>query len=294
MNNMHWNDLKVFAAVVQKGSLSAAGRYLGLSQPTIGRHIDSLEKALNKKLFNRGSKGYVLTEQGLELLPHIEAMERASLAIEEHDQSEISGIVRLSLPEITSRYLGKRLLPLQKLYPDIKLEIATSNQFVNLSRREADIALRTELPAQGDLRTKLAFRTQAAIFASHQYTKLNPAALTEERYQNCDWIVPIWGRASKQAEDWYKDKMHTSRVAYRCASFHVMMDLALAGAGLILWTSGYAKDHAGLVRVSEEITSQQRDYWLVSHSGALEQPRVRAVWDWISTLFEQERSKFIL
>ena len=294
MNNVSWNDLRVFAAVVQKGTLSAAGRHLGLSQPTIGRHIDNLEKALNKKLFDRGSRGYQLTEQGLELLPHIEAMERASNAIEEQDQDKLAGIVRLSLPEITSRYLGKRLLPLQKLYPDIKLEIATSNQFVNLSRREADIALRTELPAQGDLRTKLAFKTQAAIFASHQYVNQNPAALTGERYQNCEWIVPIDGCSSKQATEWYQEQISPSRISYRCASFHVMMDLALAGAGLILWTSGYARDHVGLVRVSEEITSQQRDYWLVAHSEVLENPRVRVIWDWLNTFFENERSKFIL
>ncbi|WP_421781445.1 LysR family transcriptional regulator [Kiloniella litopenaei] len=291
---MYWNDLKVFAAVVQKGSLSAAGRQLGLSQPTVGRHIDNLEKALNKRLFDRGAKGYQITEQGLELLPHIEAMVRACRAIEEQDQDEVSGVVRLALPEITSRYFGKRLLPLQKLYPDIKLEIATSNQFVNLSRREADIALRTELPQQGDLRTKLAFRTQAAVFASHQYLSKNPAALTEDRYQRCDWIIPVDGCSSKQASEWYKQKIPASRIAYKCASFHVMMDMALAGAGLILWTSGYARDQPGLVRVSDEITSQQRDYWLVAHSEALEHSRVRAVWDWVNTLFENERHNFIL
>ena len=70
--------------------------------------------------------------------------------------------------------------------------------------------------------------------------------------------------------------------------------MSLPVAELILWTSGYARDHVGLVRVPEEITSQQRDYWLVAHSEVQGNPRVRVIWDWLNTFFENERGKFIL
>ncbi|MFD2207519.1 LysR family transcriptional regulator [Kiloniella antarctica] len=289
---MKWNDLRVFSVVASAGSLSAAARELGISQPTVGRHIDSLEATLNKRLFDRQSRGYVLSDQGLELLPKVEAMERAAFAIEESSQSDLSGVIKLAIPEITSRFLGKRLLPLQKLYPGLTIEIATSNQFVNLSRREADIALRTELPSQGDLRTKRVMSTQAAVYASHQYLADNPQALSDARYNDCDWILPLKEVTSKQASSWYAQHIREKNIRYRCGSLHVMMDLALSGAGLILWTTGYAKDVPGLKKVSPAIPSQNRDYWLVAHSEALNQPRIRAVWDWLVELLDKEQHRF--
>ncbi|MEH6631918.1 MAG: LysR family transcriptional regulator [Halopseudomonas aestusnigri] len=289
---MNWNDLKVFAVVANKGSLSAAARELGISQPTVGRHVEVLESALQKRLFERGPRGYQLTTSGLELLPKIETMERAAISIEETTEKDISGVVKLAFPETTSRFIAKRLPPLQKLYPDLRVEIITSNQFVNLSRREADIAVRTELPRQGDLRAKQVYNTHSAIYASHQYLKENPQALTESRYKECKWILPLKTIASKQLTVWMNENIQEENIFYRCGSLHVMMDLALSGAGLIIWTTGYAKDNHGLVKVSSTVVGQERDYWLVAHSEALQQPRIRVVWDWLNDLFERERTLF--
>ena len=189
---MDWNQIKIFAAVASEGSLSGAARLLGMSQPTVGRHIEALESCLNVRLFEREARGYVLTGAGERLLPQVTNMERAALAIDDIAggvSDRLEGTVRITAPEMSSRFFGRRLAGLQQDLPGINIEFLTTNRLVNMSRREADIAIRPVMPDQGDLRIKQAYVGQVAIYGSQEYIDAHPESRTEQRYRSCNWVV---------------------------------------------------------------------------------------------------------
>ena len=202
---MDWNHIKIFAAVANQGSLSGAARILGMSQPTVGRHIEALEKALNVRLFDRESHGYVLTCAGERLLPQVSAMERAALTIDDiagGTADRMEGVVRITSPEMASRFFGRRLAALRAELPGIQIEFLTSNKTLNLSRREADIAIRPVMPDHGDLRMKQAYLGQLAVYGCSDYINAHPEALTEERYRSCDWITMKQGHVLNRLDRW--------------------------------------------------------------------------------------------
>jgi DNA-binding transcriptional LysR family regulator len=156
MQELDWNLIHSFVAVAQTGSLSAAARQLGASQPTLGRHVAELERATGLKLFRRGRAGYELTDDGLVLLAraeevsdHANAFMRAALGA---STEAVSGTVRIAASEVVAAYvLPPMIARLGEAEPSIEIEIAASNQVENLLRRDADIAIRMVEPAQQDL-----------------------------------------------------------------------------------------------------------------------------------------------
>ena len=288
---MDWNDAKVFSAVAASGSLSAASRQLGMSQPTVGRHIEALEQALNNRLFDRGPRGYSLTAAGQDLLPHIYDMERAAKAVMDHrgnSAEELSGTVRLSVPQVTSVFISQFLREFRDSYPEIELELESKNDFVNMSRREADIALRTELPKAGDLRVKHAYKVGIGIFGSREYIQTHPEALTEERYRVCDWVA-LHREVSPTSIDWLTARLGDNRPKIRCSSTQNIHQAVAAGAGLCMGTVEYLRYNSQLQQVSDPIPDLTYNYWLVSHAESLgRQTRVRAVWNWLEALFKRE------
>ena len=288
---MDWNDAKVFSAVASSGSLSAAARQLGMSQPTVGRHIEAMEQALNSRLFDRGPRGYSLTESGRDLLPHIYEMERAAKAVLDHRgdaADKLAGTVRLSVPQVTSSFLSRFLTEFRQQYPDIELELESKNDFVNMSRREADIALRTQLPKAGDLRVKHAYHVGIGIYGSPDYIAKHPEAHTEERFRKCDWVA-LHRDVSPTSIDWLMNRLGDNLPKIRCSSTQNVHQSAEAGAGLCLGTIEYLRYNPLLQQVGEPIPDLTFDYWLVSHAESLgRQTRVRAVWNWLDALFERE------
>src|SRR6185312_265053 len=156
MQELDWNLIRSFVAVARTGSLSAAARQLGSSQPTLGRHIAELEQATGLKLFRRGRAGYELADGGLALVERAEqvsdranAFLRAALGASTED---VSGMVRIAASEVVAAYVLPPIIArLGEAEPSIEIEIVASNQVENLLRRDADIAIRMVEPAQQDL-----------------------------------------------------------------------------------------------------------------------------------------------
>ncbi|MDP3896355.1 MAG: LysR family transcriptional regulator, partial [Mesorhizobium sp.] len=155
MADLDWNLIRSFVAVAESGSLSAAARLLNASQPTLGRHVAELERALGVVLFRRGKKGYELTGQGLALMErgravteHAAAFSRMALGATE----TIAGTVRIAASEVVAAYVLPPIIARLGIEePGIEVEIVASNQVENLLRRDADIAVRMVKPAQNEL-----------------------------------------------------------------------------------------------------------------------------------------------
>ena len=157
MNNamLDWNLIHSFVAVAETGSLSGAARMLGASQPTVGRHVAELERALGVTLFRRGRRGYALTEKGEKLLERALTVREHATAfarLAEGATEGVSGTVRITASEVVSAHVLPGILArLGEVEPGIELEVVASDRVENLLRRDADIAVRMTEPRQLDL-----------------------------------------------------------------------------------------------------------------------------------------------
>ncbi|MEM9248057.1 MAG: LysR family transcriptional regulator [Pseudomonadota bacterium] len=170
-----WNRTRAFLVTAETGSLSAAARALGTSQPTLGRQVAALEEALGVALFARTGRGLALTEAGLALLEPARAMGEAAHRmglIAEGRAEAIEGTITLTASEIYAAHvLPPVLVKLRQDAPGITIEVVASNDTVNLRRREADIALRNARPAQPDLIAKKLGTDRARLYATPGYLK---------------------------------------------------------------------------------------------------------------------------
>ncbi len=168
-----WNRARAFLVTAEEGSLSAAARALGMTQPTLGRQVTALEEELDVVLFERVGRGLTLTASGLELLDHVRSMGdaagRVSLVASGQAQS-IEGTIAITASEVNSAFLLPSILGrLRRLHPGVELKIVASNSVRDLRRREADIALRNGRPTDPALVATRLRDTPARLYASRSY-----------------------------------------------------------------------------------------------------------------------------
>jgi DNA-binding transcriptional LysR family regulator len=185
-----WDLYRSYLAVLREGSLSGAARSLGLTQPTIGRHVEALEQALKLPLFTRSLHGLAATEAALALRADAEAMEAAAAALRRSASGQgeaLRGTVRLTASEIVgAEVLPPILAQFQAQHPGVTVELALSNRVEDLLRRESDIAVRMVRPTQGALVARRIGEVGLGLYAHPQYLERRgtPATLAElERHQ---------------------------------------------------------------------------------------------------------------
>lgn len=290
----NWDDLRVFAAIVAEGSLSAAARRLGLSQPTTGRRLQALEAAMGAKLLDRVGGAYVLTGRGAELLPLVEHLVEAGEAIERArpDFAETAtGVVRVATGPWNSRFLARRLPELLADLPGIDLQILSGNIFADLSRREADIAIRNRRPGEGKLVRRALPDPAYALFAARDYVARNPAALTAGRFQECRWISLDESQAHFPSVKWIERRLQRS-AHVRCNNSVNILDAILGGAGIGIAPCWIAAEEPDLVQLTAPLEDFDTDgLWLVVHEDLRNRPRVRLAADRIGALFHRYRNQ---
>jgi DNA-binding transcriptional LysR family regulator len=168
-----WNRARAFLATAEEGSLSAAARALGVTQPTLGRQVTALEEELGVALFERVGRGLTLTESGLGLLEHVRAMgeaaNRVSFAATGRSQS-IEGLVTITASEVVSAFLLPPVLSkLRARHPGLELDVVASTAVRDLRRREADVAIRSGKPTDPELVAKRLRDTPARLYATRRY-----------------------------------------------------------------------------------------------------------------------------
>ncbi len=168
-----WNRARAFLVTAEEGSFSAAARALGSTQPTIGRQVAALEEELGLTLFARAGTQLELSESGIELLEHVRAMGQAAtkVSIAATGQSEsIEGPVAITASEAVTAYLLPPVVERLRLeHPGITLELVASNESRDLTRREADIAIRNVRPSQPELFARKVRDASAHMYATPEY-----------------------------------------------------------------------------------------------------------------------------
>ena len=288
---MNWDDVAVFLAVARTGRARAAAEQLGISQPTIGRRIERLERDLRSPLFDRSREGYVLTKQGVELVSMAEAMDTAAQGLQHRSlpRDALSPIdVRISALEWPATLLATnadKLHALEEL-ASARLEIDVSDETAALSMRQADIAIRHEIPPSGDFITRKLGTIACAVYGAAAYVAGHPAARSERRYGACDWIMYTHEQAHYPIMLWLSGQLGDRQPRFRGSTTAVIHEAVAAGGGLAILPCLLADRDPRCVRVGAVMDDlHSGDYWLIVHKQLLRRPAFRRTVDGLVRIF---------
>jgi DNA-binding transcriptional LysR family regulator len=278
-NDPGWELYRSFLAVMREGSLSAAARALGMTQPSLGRHMRELESALGSALFARSPQGLAPTELAHELVPHAQAMASAAAALQRTasaGREEVSGTVRLTASEV----IGGEVLPpiltaFRDRHPGIVIELVLSNQTTDLLRRDADIAVRMVQPTQEALVARHVGRLELGLFAHRRYLDMHgqPATLAElgdHALIGFDTELPYIRRLRPEGMPYAREHF-----ALRTDSDLASLAALRAGFGIGFAQVNLARRDPHLVRLFAEELSLPLPTWVVMHEDLRQSLRVR-------------------
>ncbi|MDQ0074214.1 DNA-binding transcriptional LysR family regulator [Variovorax boronicumulans] len=285
-SNIGWELYRSFLGVLREGSLSGAARALGITQPTVGRHVAALEAALGVVLFTRSQVGLMPTEVALALQGHAEAMESTAASLERAATSQgegggkIRGVVRISASEV----IGVEVLPpivarLREAHPALKVELVLTNRVQDLLRREADIAVRMVRPKQEQLvarrvgQIELGFHAQKDYLARHG-TPRKLEDLAAHAVIGYDQPSAFVRNAGKALPGYGRDAF-----SLRTDSDLAQLALIRAGVGIGICQVGLARRDAALVRLMPRAFSMTLETWITMHEDLRNSPRCRVAFD---------------
>ncbi len=285
---LRWDELEVLLALGRAGTLSGAALRLGVNTSTIGRRLDAMESRVHVHLFDRTPTGIAPTELAESLMPVAEAMERAAAdatRLVAGRETEPEGIVRLTAPPGLANWIVAPHLPeLRRRHPKLAIEIDASVGYVDLTRREADLALRSGRPTSGDLVAVRLQESASVIAASPPFVRRIGRPTSLDAF---DWIT--WGSELAHLPDarWIADNVAPERIALRTSSMDAQLHAARAGLGALLVPIPFLKA-AGLAEIVPERALAKRlpairggSLWLVGHRALRNVPRIQAVWDFV-------------
>ncbi|HHI69793.1 MAG TPA: LysR family transcriptional regulator [Rhodobacteraceae bacterium] len=285
--NLDWSLLQSFLAVAEEGSLSAAARRLGASQPTLGRQIRQVEQQLGVTLFTRKPRGLQLTDIGAALLPAVQTMRDAAgqmaLAAAGQEQ-QIKGTVRITASVFVSHHILPPIIAhIMRQEPDIAIELAPNDASKNLLFREADIAIRMYRPTQLDVVAKHLGDLPLGVFGSVDYLNRMGRPETIDDMLNGHDLIGYDAdeqilRGMRQMgldarRDWFR---------IRCDNNVVYWELLRAGCGLGFSQIYVAMDDPQVEQVLPDLPIPPLPVWLVTHQAMRQTPRIRRVWDMLA------------
>jgi DNA-binding transcriptional LysR family regulator len=286
---MQWDDLRVFVAVAQAGSLRRAGRALRLGQPTVVRRLRQLELALGVRLFERTPDGHRLTPGGQDLLPMAQSMAEAATVIDRRRAAfgdDNDRIVRLAAGEWVARFLAPRLVDLAGTHRDLTVELVETHNEVDLDRREADLFVRHGLPARGHL-VRIGLGTMAAaIYGAATLVEMHPAARTDARWRACPWVAYDAPHEYFRTMAWLAERTGDRPPRVRANRVGLQLEAIRSGAGLGILPCVVGDGDPALLRLTAPIAELAADQWLLVHSDLRTVARVRLVIDWLRATFK--------
>jgi DNA-binding transcriptional LysR family regulator len=283
VSDIGWEMYRSLLAVLDEGSLSGAARTLGVAQPTVGRHIASLEKSLKLALFTRSQTGLMPTEAALALRTYAESMSNTAAALERAAASQGSG-VRGTVRITASDVIGVEVLPpiiagLRDEHPELVVELVLTDRIQDLLRREADIAVRMTRPRQELLVARRIGQIELGMFAHQRYlsrrgTPNSMADVAHHALIGFDQPTLFVRGAGKSLSGWRREAF-----AMRTDNNLAQLALIRAGAGIGVCQSAIARRYDALVRLFPLQFSLPLETWVTMHEDLRNSPRCRIAFD---------------
>jgi DNA-binding transcriptional LysR family regulator len=277
-----WNLLRSFMAVCETQTLTAAAEKLGLSQPTLGRHIRELETLVGETLFDRLPGRMRPTELADLLMARLQPLRdgvgRFEYVIWGGDR-EVAGTVRITTSEMLGAMILPRMLaPLLRDSPMLQLEVQASDQVQNLLLREADIAIRFFRPEQDDVIATPVGQTELGLFASRSFVESLPPGFTPEDLKG-RYVGDIGLERAIEMSAAAGHPLQRADFRFRSTSFVAQLGAVEAGIGVAGMLALFAAERPSLVRVLPELVANPVSVWLCAHEDLRRSQRMRRVFD---------------
>jgi DNA-binding transcriptional LysR family regulator len=291
-----WDLYRTFAAVLREGSLSAAARVLGLTQPSVSRHIEALEEAVGGTLFVRSQRGLSPTDRAIALQPYAEELVAASAALlrtASGGADEVAGTVRITASEIVAvEHLPAILAEVRRRHPKLSVELILSNAVDDLLQRRADIAVRMIEPRQQALVAKRVGAVTLGLHARREYLDRRGIPGSLDELAQYDMIGPDTETPGTRAVLALLPGITRGDFAMKTDSDLGQLAAIRAGLGIGVCQAEVARRDPRLVRILHDVFSVELPLWIVVHEDLRSSARCRVVFDaladGLSTFTEQE------
>ncbi len=287
---LDWNDLRIVQAITRTGSVAGAARQLGVHQSTVFRRLNALEKELGVRLFERLPSGYIPTPAGEEFCQTAEGVEADIAALSRRISGRDmrpSGTVRVTTADI---FLLKLLTPcfaaFQKAYPEIELEAIASLELFNLTKRDADVAIRTSNRPPETLVGRRIASMATAIYGSRAYLETHPNLKDLSKHH---WVGYDEGFVALDSIRWLERKFPGIRFRYRVNTGMGMLEAVKAGLGLGAVPCFLAESEPDLRIVHPPIPELDKGLWILTHDDLRYVARVRTFIDFVAGAIAPDR-----
>src|SRR4051812_3670553 len=288
---LSWDDFRYVKAIADTRSLGGAAQELSVNHSTVFRRLAQIEKGLGSRLFERSRGGYALTPCGEEMVRLAERMGEDIVAFERqvtgHDLRP-SGELRVTTNDTALIYLMTEIFAgFRHAYPEISLDVVVANQALNLSKRDADVAIRaTDRPPETLIGRRAASISWAVFAASEKAPQnFNP----ESNGRDVEWIGFGDNLANLKAAKWLKER--AGRIVYRINTVLGLAEATAAGIGVGLLPCFIGSKTPGLTRITPPIADLVDGLWLLTHSDLRQTARVRAFMDFAGAEITKRRKQ---
>jgi len=287
-----WDDLRIFLEVARQGNLHAAAKRLKLDHSTVCRRIDRLESRLSLKLLDRTRRGVVVRPEAQGIVKHAEEMDRhANLVVDavSRDAASAAQVVRIATMEgIASRYLARRLPPLIEIAPNVKIELMSLPQTVDLSRKEADIFLSFFNPKAKGLNSATLGKFALFLYGSKAYARQYGFPKRREDLDNHVFVGYIDDLLAIHAVRWLDEIIRKPKISFHSNSIIAQCSAAVSGLGLALLPTFVAAGIAELERVMPEDAPVRREVWMSVRTEQTHLARIKLVSKFLRHIFEAD------
>jgi DNA-binding transcriptional LysR family regulator len=289
---LSWDDFRYVKAIADSRSLAGAAETLAVNHSTVFRRLGQIEQQLGSRLFERGRAGYSLTACGEEMVELAARMGEDIISFERKVTGRDlrpSGELRITTSDMVLLHLlNEVLIGFRRAYPDILLEVVVSNQRLDLSKRDADVAVRATYQPPDALAGRRVARIAWAIYGPKALAS-KPFDLSVDGRRH-DWIAFADTASIGKAMKWLKEHVDEKRIVYRINTMIGLPEAAAGGLGMVLLPCYVGTAVAGLAQLSPPLPELEGELWLLSHPDLRNTARVRAFLDFCTAEIGQRRN----
>jgi len=288
---MEWTDLRFFLAAVRGGNLSAAARELGVNYTTVGRRLDTLQRTLGATLIQRTPDGLTLTRAGEAVKELCEKIETTALEVERRaagQDRELGGTVRLTATEtLAARFLIPAMAALRKRHPELEIELIPDYRLLDLSRQQADLAMRNARPADPRLVCRRVGGFAITLYASRAYLSARGkprrgAGLAGHDLVSWTYLLPA------RRGQFMGESVTDARIVFRSNSTLALTQAVAEGFGIGFVPCYLADEDPRLVRVWPDVAPHMQKLWLIHHEDLRRTARIKLVSHAIAAALRRE------
>jgi DNA-binding transcriptional LysR family regulator len=291
MPGIAWDDLRYVLAVADGGSLASAARNLRVNHTTVLRRVGAFEKQLGLRLFERLPTGYALTAGGEELIAAARHIDDTVTTLERKlagQDLRLSGIVRVTTTDtLMGSILPEILAEFRAAQPGIQIEVGLSNLMFNLSKRDADVAIR---PAKDPPETLVGRRVATVAFAIYGSAKYLLKHRKIDDLAAHQWVAPDDSLSDTSVAQWMRAEQPQAEVTFRADSLLGLRQAAQAGLGLAALPCYLGDTSSDLVCVRSPIAAMETALWILTHEDLRHTARIRAFTEFAANAFGSRRA----